>query len=419
MQPPCHRPRHARSLRSCGIFPTLQRLLVLLLLISPCTAFARHDAHAPADAAASGPAALGAAAAFDAQGRLWMVSVRDGRVVLRHSDDFGKTMSSAVDVNQQAQKIDASGENHPGIAIGSRGQIYVTWVNSLAKKWASNVQFARSTDAGKHFSAPVIVHHDRAPITHSFDALAVDGSGHIAVVWIDSRGMAAAMAHDKPYRGLAIYYAWSTDDGKTFGAEQKLVDHSCECCRLALAPTPDGKIAALFRMNYPGNIRDHGFTLLPASGDAPLPERVTFSGWKIAACPEQGPGLAIGADGARHAVWYESAHGPAIWYGQLQPGHAPRFALQIGGPGARHADVAAHADNVWLVWNQVDAKGYQLMSRTSRDGGKSFDPPIAIASSQSAVYSPQLLVHGDDAYAAWNTASGFRLIRIGAGAHAH
>ncbi len=391
-------------------------LVSLVLLALPYVAAAHEDAHAHMAVASTGSTALGAAAAFDTHGRLWLVSVRAGHVLVRHSDDFGKTLSAPVPVNTDAQKIDASGENHPDIAIGPHGQIYVTWVQPLAQKWASEVWFASSTDAGKHFSEPAVVHHDRTPITHSFGALAVDGSGRVVVAWIDSRGMAAAMAQDKPYRGLAIYYASSTDGGKTFGIEHKLVDHSCECCRLALAPTPDGSIAAMFRMNYPGNVRDHAFALLSAAGEAATPQRVTYSDWKIAACPEQGPGLAIGAGDARHAVWYESAHGPAIWYGQLRPGHKPQYQLQIGGPGARHADVAVHADTVWLVWNQVDANGYQLMARTSRDGGKSFDPAMAIASSASAVYSPQLLVHDGAAYAAWNTASGFRLIRVAASA---
>lgn len=396
----------------------LRHLLVgFLWLLLPGAVFAQHDGHASmehahADMDMSGPRALGAAAAFDTHGRLWVVSVREGHVVLRHSDDFGKTLSAPTEVNAQAQKISASQENHPAIAIGPEGQLYVTWVNPLAQKWASQVWFARSTDAGEHFSAPVRVHRDSTPITHSFNALAVDGSGRVVVAWIDSRDRAAAMAQDKPYRGLSIYYAWSSDEGQTFDAERRLVEHSCECCRLALAPTPEGKVAALFRMNYPGNIRDHALTLLPAAGEPLEPQRVTFSDWKIAACPEQGPGLAIGADGVRHAVWYQAAHGPAISYGQLQAGQKPGHLLPIGGPGAGHAVVAVHADKVWLVWNQVDANGYQLMARSSRDGGKHFGPATAIASSTAAVYSPQLLVHAGDAYAAWNTADGFRLIRV-------
>jgi hypothetical protein len=143
---------------------------------------------------------------------------------------------------------------------------------------------------------------------------------------------------------------------------------------------------------------------------------VTFSDWRIAACPHQGPGLAIGANGVRHGVWYEANHGPAIWYGQLDPDHPPRHKLKIGGPGASHADVAVHGRTVWVAWNQVNAKGYRLMLRTSHDGGDTFDAPQAIADSAAAAYSPHLLVYAGHAYAAWNTADGFRLVAIHAAA---
>ena len=46
------------------------------------------------------------------------------------------------------------------------------------------------------------------------------------------------------------------------------------------------------------------------------------------------------------------------------------------------------------------------------DGGDTFDAPRTIAESSVAVYSPQLLVHDGHAFAAWNTANGFRLVAI-------
>jgi len=113
-------------------------------------------------------------------------------------------------------------------------------------------------------------------------------------------------------------------------------------------------------------------------------------------------------------VWYEASHGPAIWYGQLDPGHPPRHVLKLGGPGTSHADVAVDGRTVWVAWNQVNAKGYALMLRVSHDGGVHFGEARAIASSKVAVGSPQLLMRGAHAYVAWNTANGFRLVPAGA-----
>jgi len=234
----------------------------------------------------------------------------------------------------------------------------------------------------------------------------------VVVAWVDKRDEVKAKAAGKPYLGAAIYYSWSDDGGKTFAPDRKLMGHSCECCRIALAREPNGDIAAFFRGVFGDNIRDHAFAVLRTDGKGVHPQRATFDGWKIAACPHQGPGLAIGSNGVLHGVWYEASHGPAIWYGQLDPGHPPTHVLKIGGPGAGHADVAVHDHDVWVAWNQVSAKGYQLMLRVSHDGGDAFGAPRAIADSNVAVYSPQLLVHDGRAFVAWNTASGFRLVAI-------
>lgn len=386
----------------------LRRLVPLLCLaLLPLAAIAHGGqmdmVHEPA---------LGAGAAFDASGRLWLATVRDGHVVVQHSGDLGKTFSEPVQVNPAAETIYASGENRPKLATGPAGQIYVQWTEQPGPGWIGYIRFARSTDGGRHFSAPITVNHNPSKVTRGFDSLAIAGNGDIVVAWIDGRDAAQAKSAGKPYAGFAFYYTWSADGGKTFAPERKLMDHSCECCRTALARGPDGKVAAFFRGVYGDNIRDHSFAVLHTDGEANHPERATFSGWRVAACPDQGPGLAIGADGVRHAVWYEASHGPAIWYGQIDPDHRPRHTLKLGGPGASHADVAVHGKTVWVAWNQVNAEGYALMLRSSHDAGAHFGAAREIASSNVAVGSPQFLTRAGAAYVAWNTADGFRLIPV-------
>lgn len=353
---------------------------------------------------------LGATAAFDAHGRLWVADAADGHVRLRHSDDLGKTFSAPVAVNATPERIYAEGENRPKLAIGPRGELYVSWSQPLAAPWTGYVRFARSLDGGAHFSAPVTVHRDRAQITHRFDALAVDGNGRVVLAWIDKRDQAAATAAGKPYLGAAVYYTWSDDAGAHFQPERALAQHSCECCRIALARTPQGDVAAFFRAVYGDNIRDHAYATLRTDGQASHAQRATFSDWHIAGCPHHGPGLAIAADGTRHAVWYEAHGKPTIHYGQLQPGHRASHAQAIAGIGASHADIAAHGATVWIAWNQIGAQGDSLMLRRSDDGGLHFAAPRTLATAATAVGSPQLLLRDGHAYVAWNTAAGFRLL---------
>jgi len=309
-----------------------------------------------------------------------------------------------------AERIYASGENRPKLAFGPDDALYVSWSQPREAPYTGFVRFARSTDRGEHFSAPLTVHHDQAEITHRFDAMAVDGAGRVVVAWIDKRGLVAAEAAGQPYLGAAIWYSWSDDGGRSFVPERKLADQTCECCRIALARGADGQVAAFFRAIDGDNIRDHAFAVLPTDGTPPVVRRATFDDWHIAGCPHHGPGLAVAVDGTRHAVWYEAKSGPAIHYGQLDPGHAPRHARIIARSGASHADIAADGRTLWIAWNQMTAAGSALMLTVSHDGGRSFAAARTIADSPVAVGSPQLLVKDGRAFVAWNTAAGFRLM---------
>ena len=356
--------------------------------------------------------ALGASAAFSAEGRLWLVTAHGGHVWLRHSDDFGKHLSKPVAVNKKAEPVSAEGENRPKIALGPKGEIYVSWTSPLPKPYTGRIRFARSHDGGKSFSAPITVHHDRAVITHRFDSLAVDGKGRILVAWIDKRDLEAARARQQPYLGAAVYYAWSDDRGTSFEKEKKLADQSCECCRIAIARTAGGKVAVFWRAVYGDNIRDHAFAIL-AHGKTPAPARATFTGWHIAGCPHHGPGLAMAADGTAHGVWFSAKDDrPTIWYGQIDPGKPPRHLRKLAGAGAAHADIAVHGQTVWTVWNQMAADGTALMLHVSHDGGTRFLPPRAIGHTAGQAGSPQLLQWKGKAYVAWNTAAGFQLVQV-------
>lgn len=385
-----------------------QVVILLLAMVMATPALAHHDMPMGAEPA------LGASAAFAPDGRLWVVTAHDGHVWLRHSDDFGKTLSHAIAVNAEAEAISAEGENRPKIALGSHGEIYVSWTHPLSKPWTGFIRFARSLDGGKHFSAPITVHHDRAQITHRFGALAVDAAGHVLVAWIDKRDLAAAKVAGKTYAGAAVYYAWSTDRGKSFQAERKLADHSCECCRIAVAPTPDGGIGVFWRSVYGDNIRDHSHAVVHYGQPAPTVARATFTGWRIAGCPHQGPGLTVAADGHADGVWFSAKGGkPTIWYGTLDPGHKPKHLQKMAGSGAAHADVAVAGKVVWVVWNQFAPKGTGLVGRVSHDGGLSFGKPQTLATVHGAAGSPQLLRFRDRTYVAWNTDEGFKLVTIG------
>jgi hypothetical protein len=73
---------------------------------------------------------------------------------------------------------------------------------------ATNVMFARSTDGGQTFSAPLRINDD--PVNpnkwHIFGTLSVAPNGRIDVVWLDSRNAANNI-------DMQLFYSYSTDGG--------------------------------------------------------------------------------------------------------------------------------------------------------------------------------------------------------------
>jgi len=99
-----------------------------------------------------------------------------------------------------------------------RTKIYVVFADS---RWGSgqlDVSFSRSTDQGLTWSTPVKINDTPSGDTtlQFYPAIAVDPNDNIHVVWHDTRG------RSRYYIGQ--YYAYSTDYGATWSANQRVSD---------------------------------------------------------------------------------------------------------------------------------------------------------------------------------------------------
>ncbi|MGH8186149.1 MAG: sialidase family protein, partial [Steroidobacteraceae bacterium] len=210
-------------------------------------------------------AALGTSVAVDSGGRLWVALSRSdhgvAKILVQGSDDEGKTWRAPVQA-VAGEPVAADGENRPKLAFGPKDEMYVTWTSPTSEKFTGDIRFARSLDAGRTWSAPLVVHRDRQLLSHRFESLLVDSSGRIWVAWVDKRDLQAAQNTKREYAGAAIYYAYSDDRGASWQGDFKLADNSCECCRIALTVDTKGRVAALWRHVFPPNERDHAFALL-------------------------------------------------------------------------------------------------------------------------------------------------------------
>ena len=400
--------------------------LAATLGLTASLAGAAHGNHGAADASRV-PACLDAGALpsphcgrvptpeFDRAGTLWVVFAQQGHVYLARSADRGAHFDPPRAVNPTPERLYTDGENRPKIALGHDGEIYLSWTRKIDGRYAGEVRFARSLDGGASFSPPITVNDDRSPISHRFDALIVDAAGRITVAWIDKRDQAAAR---QEYAGAAIYTAVSTDRGASFAPNRKLADHSCECCRVALATDAHRPPLALWRHVYPVNVRDHAIARLdPSVAPTPTPMRATDDGWVIEGCPHHGPALSVDDHGQAHMAWFTGGGSrPGLHYGRIDPTTGARSPTHriSGQAGASRPQVhALPGGRVIVAWKALQAQRTVLLARRSTDGGEHWSAAQVLAATADASDHPQLISGGDTAWVGWHTQNeGFRLIPV-------
>lgn len=397
------------------------RALVMMAIFAPSLALA-HEGHGKAAELeklwkamqAKPPIAVGAS--FDSHGVLWLAQVNNGFLTVSKSTDLGKRFGKPVKVNTTAEFIAADGENRPKIRIATNGNIYLSYTQGLAKPMTGNIRFSRSIDGGKRFSKPVTVNDNHDIISHRFDALNLAANGEITVAWLDKRDLQAAKAKGAEYSGAAVYYARSNDQGASFQPNQKLVDHACECCRVAIASDRDGTPVVAWRHVFDGNIRDHAILRLDGKSS---PQRLSNEQWQVDACPHHGPSLSIDSDGSRHAVWFSNSPAHAgLFYARAEGENAPFSSpIRFGNPDAQasHPEVLAASGRVVIVWKEFDGQQSLIQAMASADAGLSWKTLPTLASTASKSDHPQLIrnpVNGK-VYLVWNAAQqGLRLIEV-------
>ena len=414
-------------------------LAALLTGLALQPALAQHEGHtASAAAAKRRPPPLAMGAAFAPSGELWIAALDEQQhLFVQRSADEGRSWSAARVLDTGSDKIAADGESRPKLVFGPQGQVVIAYTEPLARPYTGRIRMLRSDDEGRSFSAPYTVHQDQQLITHRFESVAFDAKGTLHTLWVDKRdpealtqaalAAAAAAAPAGPaasgatgrsarvkiaYRGAAIYRNESTDGGRSFGPDIKLADYSCECCRIALAPAPDGSLAALWRHVFEPNQRDHAFALL-AGPVRTEPVRATYDRWALDACPHHGPGLTPAQGGGYHAVWFGLRAGDSrVRYGRLRPDGSPDGeAVALPDASAEHAAIVSAGPQLAVVWRSFDGQATVLRAWLSGDDGRHFALKD-LARSTGDNDHPLLAQRGMHLYALWRTTQGVRVERL-------
>ena len=349
-------------------------------------------------------------------GTLWLAARVGDRLFVARTADGGRTLSPvAIDTN--GATLDWGPDARPQLAFAPDGTVALAYATFRDDRFNGEVFLTRSTDGGAHFAAPT-------PITdvqesQRFPQIAFDRDGHLLALWLDKRGRIAARAQGQAYPGAGLAVAQAPDAHASLGQAQLVQENTCECCRIALAFTPEGRAVALFRNIFPGGVRDHAVVTFDGL-DHPGPlHRVSIDDWRTDACPHHGPSLAIATDGSYHAAWYsQGAKRQGLFYARsTDAGASWSEPMPLGpkGQALSRPHVLAVRGAVWLAWKAFDGEATRVMVMASHDAGAHWGAARAAATANGNSDHPILVDRGGQAFLSWQTDGGYRFEPLGDG----
>lgn len=318
---------------------------------------------------------------------------KEADVFVAHLDSEGKTMGAPVRVNPKAGEATAWRGDPPTVAVAPDKTVYVGWtarVEAVGHS-ANDLYLSASRDEGRSFGPPVKVNDDAKPVVHGMHSLSVSTDNRVYLAWLDERNVAppegAQQGHQKMEHmesNRELFFAFSTDGGRTFSKNQRLASEACPCCKTAVAAGPNGRVYAGWRQVLPGDFRhiavassaDGGQTFAP-------PQIVSDDGWKITGCPVSGPALSVAGDGALRVVWYTAGErGSAGLYWAESRDHGQTFsARQLLADGQVRGNpylLMDERNNLLAVWESDGEQEPRVLSaRLDADGTVTTATPLA------------------------------------------
>ena len=262
-------------------------------------------------------------------------------VYLQRLESDGSLAGEKVRVNPAPGEAKAWYGDPPTIYANDEGKIYIGWTAKDGEK-GTTLYLSVSQDGGRSFDPPVKVNDDTKPASHGMHSLAVRGE-NVYLAWLDERnvdyhGMASTGdqiehvtepggyrfiradhgPHPKPKNNeekkthemgaepnSEVFFAVSTDGGKTFSSNKKLAGEVCPCCKTSITTSTDGKLYVSWRQVLDNGCR-HVAVLSSPDGGQTFGERriVSDDNWEISACPVSGAAMSVDSAGVLKIAWY-------------------------------------------------------------------------------------------------------------------
>jgi hypothetical protein len=282
----------------------------------------------------------------------WLEPATDGGFALRYSTWTGSSWTGTRTLTSGRDWF-VNWADFPSVVPVSRSLWAAHWLQQKpGDAYAYDVRIAVSTDGGESWSAPLSPHDDGTPTQHGFVSLFGLGQS-VQAAWLDGRHTSGEHEHaGGPSGAMTLRSAAVGPAGRLRGPDLEIDSRVCDCCQTDAAVTREGAVV-VYRDRSGDETRDIALVRRTGSGWS-QPVHVAGDGWKIDACPVNGP--AVDARGDTVVVaWFTAPDVPRV-----------RIAF-------------------------------------SRDGGRSFGRPIEVASGRIAGRVDVLLLPDGRAVVSWLT----------------
>lgn len=339
--------------------------------------------------------------AVDAAGRAflsWIEPQQEGVSALRFARFAHGRWAGARDI-ARGDNWFVNWADHPSLAVLPDGALVAHWLVTNGDREGSygyGVRVAHSRDGGVTWRQLFTAGEDNT-----------SGYSGFLTFLPDASGFSAAYLTPLPQRpgdhvmGLKI---------ARFDRQGALQSHlvadadTCTCCTTSMVTTAEGPIVA-YRDHKAGEIRDISVVRL-TNGRWSAPVTVHDDGWRINACPTNGPVLA--AAGARVAIaWFTAAGNvgrvrAAFSHDSGARFHAPA-AIDEGHPVGWPSIVLLDDGSAVVAWleSRGGGVGEIRMRRVGADGRVGAAVRVATAAAGRSAGIPQMVRVGDELLVAW------------------
>lgn len=302
----------------------------------------------------------------------------------------------------------------PTLVVLPDGRIaahYLQRYPEAEKGYHYDVRIVQSADGGASWSEPATPHRDGVPAEHGFVSLFAAPGDSVGAVWLDGR---KSHADHGGTHEMTLRYTTLAADGSR-GEEVEVDPRICDCCQTSLALASTGPVV-VYRDRTEQEIRDIYVTRL-VDGAWTEGRPVHADGWRIEACPVNGP--AISADGDRVAVaWFTAARDTArvqvAFSDDAGAVFGPPVRVDAGDPSGR-VDVellpGGGALVSWIERTEGDAAEVRVR-HVSPAGTAGVPVTVAASSGERASGFPRMIRSGERIVFAWTEPGSPSRVRV-------